>query len=73
MQKPRREHDYALNDAKDNDTTGTIEELDKLRQILQDKYSDAVENGEEHDIHMEYLNAFQHSFNKQRVKSQKGD
>ena len=34
MQQLREEHDKALNNAKENGTTETIEELDKLRQIM---------------------------------------
>ena len=37
LQGLREEHDEILNAAKNNGTTETIEELDKLRQILKDK------------------------------------
>ena len=36
-QQLREEHDKALNAAKENGTTETIEELDKLSQNLEDK------------------------------------
>ena len=36
MQKLREEHDKALNTAKANGTTETIEELDKFSQNLED-------------------------------------
>ena len=37
MQRLREEHDEALNAAKVNGATYFIEELDKLRQIVEDK------------------------------------
>ena len=42
----REEHKKALNAAKENGTTETIEELDKLRQIMEDKKSDVMKIGE---------------------------
>ena len=58
----REEHDKALNVAKDNDTIETIEELDKLRQIMEDKKGDVVEIGEEQDMLMEQLKALWQRF-----------
>ena len=37
MQKLREEYNEALNSAKENGTTETIEELDKLSQTIEDK------------------------------------
>ena len=62
-QKLREEHDEALNSAKDNGTTETIEELYKLRQTLGDKKGDVMEIGEEQDMPMEKLEALKYSFN----------
>ena len=39
MQRLREEHDEALNSTKDNSTTETIEEHDKLRQNMEEKFS----------------------------------
>ena len=41
IQKLREEHDEALNAAKGNIAIEFIEEIDKLRQILEDKIGDA--------------------------------
>ena len=71
MQWLREEHDKELNAAKDNGTTETIEEPDKLCQILEDKKGDIMKFSEELDTLMEKLRALQHSFNKERVKVEK--
>ena len=46
MHQLREEHETFLNTAEDNGTTETIEGLDKLRQILEDKNGDVMEIGE---------------------------
>ena len=46
----REEHDGALNSSKGNGTTENIEELDKLRQILEDKKGDDIGIGEDQYI-----------------------
>ena len=48
----RKEHYEALNSTKDNDTTEIIEELERLRQILEDKKGDMMKIGEEQDMLM---------------------
>ena len=52
-----------MNSAKDNGTTETIEKIDKLCQIMQDKTFDVTKIGEELDMLMEQLKALQQSFN----------
>ena len=52
MQRLREDHDEARNSAKENGTTETIEELDKLRQTLEDKIGDVMDIGEEQDMLM---------------------
>ena len=47
MQRLREEPNGELNYAKDNGTTETIEELDKLFKILEDKKCDVMKIGEE--------------------------
>ena len=42
MQWMREEHDEMLNYSNDNNTTETIEELDKLHQISEDKEGDVM-------------------------------
>ena len=59
----REEHDKELNAAKENGTTETIEELDKLCNIMEDKKGDVMKIGEEWDMLMEQLKALQQSFN----------
>ena len=44
------EHNEALNTTKDNERKKFNEELDKLRQISEDKKGDAMEIGEEQDM-----------------------
>ena len=61
-----------LNSDKDNGTTETFEELDKLSQILEDKKGDYLKIGEDRDMLREQLKALQHSFNEERGKSDKG-
>ena len=53
MQQPREEHDEVRNATKDNRTIETIEELEKLRQNLEDKRGNVMEIGEEQDILLE--------------------
>ena len=55
--------DKYLNSAKDDGTTKTIEEPDKLCQIMEDKRGDVMKIGEEWDMLMEQLKALQQSFN----------
>ena len=50
VQRLIEEHNKVLDYAKDNGTTETFEELDKLRQILEDKKCDAMEIVEEQDM-----------------------
>ena len=45
MQKLREEHNKVLNVSKDNGTTETMEELDKLHQIMEDKKGDVMKIG----------------------------
>ena len=59
IQKPREECYEALNTAKDNITTENIEELDNLRQNLEDKKTDAVEISEDRDMLLEQLKVSQ--------------
>ena len=47
MQRLREEHEKAPNAARDNGTTETIKEIDKLRQIMEDKKGDVMKIGEE--------------------------
>ena len=72
MQKLREEHNAVLNSDKDNGTTETIEQLDKLHQILEDKIGDVMEIGEEQDMLREQPKSLRHTFNEERVKSEKG-
>ena len=60
-----------MNAAKDNGTTETIEKLEKLRQIMEDKKVDAMEVGEEQDILMEQVKASKKNFNDEKKKSEK--
>ena len=46
MQQLREEHDKALNAAKENNTTETIEEIDKLHQTLEYNTGDVMEIGD---------------------------
>ena len=46
MHQLKEEHDGALNDAKDNGTTENIEELEKLRQTLEETKGDVTEISE---------------------------
>ena len=46
IQRLIEEHEEALNAAKENGTTETIEKLDKLRHILEEKKYDAINIGE---------------------------
>ena len=46
------EHDEALNATKDNGTTKTIEELEELRQTMDDKKRDVMDIGEQQDMLM---------------------
>ena len=62
MQRLIEDHDGALDVAKDNGTTETIEKLDKLLQILEDKKCDAMEIGEQNYMRREILKALQQSF-----------
>ena len=48
-----------LNVSKYNGTTETIEELEKLLQILEDKKGDVIKTGQEQDILMEQLKELQ--------------
>ena len=50
MQRLREEHNEALNAAKDNGATETIEELDKLRQVLEDRKCDAMNIDKKRDM-----------------------
>ena len=59
----RYEHKEALNAAKYNGTTETIEELEKLNQILEGKKGDVMKSGEEQEMRMEQLKVLQQSFN----------
>ena len=52
MQLLREEHDEALNAAKDNSTLEIIEQLDELRQTLEDKEGDVMKIGEDQDMLM---------------------
>ena len=65
------EHYIKLNAAKENVTTETIEELDKLCQIMEDKKGDVMKIGEEWYMLMEQHKELQQSFNEERVKSEK--
>ena len=47
MQRLKEEQDEALNDAKENGTIENIEEIDKLRQIMEDKKGDVIYISEE--------------------------
>ena len=49
MQQLREEHNEALNITKENGAAETIEEIDKLRQISEDKKGDGMEIGEVQD------------------------
>ena len=46
IQQLREEQDKVLNSDKDNGKTETVEELDKLRQILEDRKCDVIKIGE---------------------------
>ena len=69
----REDHDKELNSAKDKGTTETIEELDKLCQMTEDKEGDVTKIGDEWDMLMEQLKALQQIFNEERVKADKYD
>ena len=71
MQLLGEEHDEALNAAKDNSTTETIEELEKLRQTLEDNKGYVMEIGQEQDILLKQLKALQQIFNEVREKTDK--
>ena len=71
MQLLREDHNEAINAAKDNCTTETIEKLEKLRQTLEDKKCYAMEIGQEQDMLMEQLKALQQSFNEEKEKAYK--
>ena len=57
-----------LNSDKDNGTTETFEELDKLSQILEDKKGDYLKIGEDRDMLREKIIARQHNFNEYKAK-----
>ena len=63
MQWLKEEHDKELNSAKENGTTETIKELDRLCQILEDKKDDVMKIGDEWDILTELLKLLQQGFN----------
>ena len=54
----REDHDKELNSAKDKGTTETIEELDKLCQIMEDKKGDVMKISEEWDMLMKNVRYF---------------
>ena len=68
----REEHNKSLNAAKEIGTSENIEELDKLRQVLEDKKDDVVYIGEDQDMSREQLKALQQIFNEYREKLEKG-
>ena len=72
MQQLREEHDEVLNSDKGNGATETIEEFDKLRQILEEQTGDAMNIGEERDVLRRKVKALQWGFNEERSKSYKG-
>ena len=47
MQRLREEHDKDMNATKENGETETIEELDKLHQIIEGEKRDVIKIGEE--------------------------
>ena len=63
MQRLREEHDKDMNATKENGETETIEELDKLHQIIEGKKRDVIKIGEEWDMIIEQLKAMKYSFN----------
>ena len=71
MQQLREKHDEALNATKNNGTTETIKELDKLRQTLEEKRGDVMEIGEERNMLMEQLTVLNQSFNEERGNHRK--
>ena len=68
MYQLREEHDEELNPAKDNGTTETIEELEKLCQLMEDKKGEVMKIHEKIDMPMEQLNPWQQGFNEDRLK-----
>ena len=72
VQRLQEEHYESMNASKKNCTTETIEELDKLHKIMEDKKYYIMETGQERDMLMEQLKALQKIFNEERVKSDKG-
>ena len=71
MQLMIEEHDEALNAAKNNSTTETIEELEKLRQTLEDNKGYFMKIGQEQYMLLKQLKALQQSFNEVREKADK--
>ena len=49
----REEHDEAMNTTKDNGTTYTIVEIEKLHQNVDDKIGDVMKIGEEQNMLLE--------------------
>ena len=72
MQQMREVHNEALNATKDNGTTETTKELDRLRQTLEAKKVDSTEIGKEKEMIMKKLKTLHQSFNEERAKAEKG-